>query len=197
MTVHLRSADSVTLPSGGLWDLRVCVRTWDGYADDDVPVITVTKPDASTEALTVETISTGEYRATFAPADDGRYTAAIATADSGTTYAAAYVTDVTLGVDMPTADDLDVYMGEHSYSDDDLQDALDAEASAQRARCKIGSIYPPDLRSALLRRAQRNLVMRGLPLAMPQGDSGGSAFLPGNDPEVRRLEAPYRKRKVG
>lgn len=81
----------------------------------------------------------------------------------------------------------------------DIQDALDAETAAQRTKCRIPDPMPADLAQALKRRVQRNLAMRQLPLAVLQGDAegGSTRILPSNDPEVRRLEAPYRRLKVG
>ena len=59
-------------------------------------------------------------------------------------------------------------------------------------------LYPKDLRQALLRRVQRNLALRALPLAVLQGDAeAGSTILPGKDLEVRRLEGPFRRLLVG
>jgi hypothetical protein len=86
-----------------------------------------------------------------------------------------------------------------TFSDAVLTDALNAEKAAQRARCRIPAAYPYDLGQALKRRVQRNLAMRSLPLAVLQGDAdvGSSTFLPGDDPEVRRYERPYRRMVVG
>ena len=97
----------------------------------------------------------------------------------------------------PVVADIRVYLGADaaSWTDPELQGALDAEAAAQRKVCRIGDGYPPDLGEALKRRVARNLAMRGLPLAVLQGDAeSGSSTLPGRDPEVRRLETPYKKR---
>jgi hypothetical protein len=55
-----------------------------------------------------------------------------------------------------------------------------------------------DLREALLRRVAANLARRQLgPLPGPQGDSETPAIVPARDPEVRRLEGPWRKTTVG
>lgn len=98
----------------------------------------------------------------------------------------------------PVAADVAEYLGDNnSWTDEEVQAALDAESAAQRAVCRVRGVYPADLREALLRRVARNLAMRRLPLAMPQGDAAaGGAVLPGRDPEVRRLEAPYRRLTV-
>lgn len=100
----------------------------------------------------------------------------------------------------PTLATLTAYLreGAASWDDADLQEALDAEAAAQRAVCVMPDVYPADLREALHRRAARNLALRSLPLAVHQGDSeAGSMLLPGRDPQVRRLEAPHLRRTLG
>ena len=54
------------------------------------------------------------------------------------------------------------------------------------------------LDEALKRRVQRNLAMRALPLAIQAGDAETAPVrLGSSDPEVRRLEARYRRRVVG
>lgn len=84
------------------------------------------------------------------------------------------------------------------HTDATIQGAIDAETSAQAGKCRIADPVPADLDEALKRRVVRNLAMRKLPLAMAQGDAdSGPIMLPGNDPEVRRLEAPYRKLVMG
>lgn len=104
-----------------------------------------------------------------------------------------------------TVADVTSYLGEDrgSWSDDELQEALDAESADQAARVTYpvdadgDPVAAPNLDEALKRRVARNLAMRRLPLAVLQGDAdAGSTTLPGSDPEVRRLEAPYRKRSA-
>jgi hypothetical protein len=99
-----------------------------------------------------------------------------------------------------TDDDVVNYLGDVSgqWSAEERTRVLAAELQAQRDTCRIPAVYNAALREALLRRVQRNLALRSLPLAVLTGDAdGGTSILPGRDPEVRRLEAPYRKRKVG
>lgn len=98
----------------------------------------------------------------------------------------------------PTADDVVDYLDGSSFPVEVVGDALAAETAAQSRVCRIPDPYPADLAEALCRRVARNLAMRGTPLAVPVGDSeGGPAVLPGRDPEVRRLEAPWRRLVVG
>lgn len=94
-----------------------------------------------------------------------------------------------------------------AWSDDTLEGALVAERSAQTARCRIpvaaedeeDFVYPPDLTEALFRRVARNLAIRGLPLGVQASMSEAAVAVTriGDDAEIRRLEAPYRKRVVG
>ena len=84
------------------------------------------------------------------------------------------------------------------WADADLTAVLAAETAAQALACTIPAAYPPDLSAALLRRVQRALTLRALPLGMVTGDAdAGSTVLPGRDPEVRRLEAGHRRLAVG
>ncbi len=85
--------------------------------------------------------------------------------------------------------------------DDELGDVLAAEIELQAKVCRIpadptdppADAFPAALRQALFRRVARALAMKGIPLAVLQGDAeAGATYLPSNDPEVRRLERPYR-----
>lgn len=93
------------------------------------------------------------------------------------------------------------YLGATSVAPTAVDAALTVEAAAQAAVCRIPVLpedYPDDLAEALRRRVARNLALRGIPLAVLQGDAeSGSTILPGRDPEVRRLEAPHRRLTVG
>lgn len=87
-----------------------------------------------------------------------------------------------------------------AVSDEDLLEILDGELDIQARTLRIPddsdtAEYPKALRRSLLRRCQRQLVAKGLPLGMI-GDTGGefgTAYLRSWDPEIRRLEDPYRK----
>lgn len=209
MGVRALSSTSVDRTVGGVWDLLVDVRDADGCLVDDAPVVTVTLPDATTATPAVEAVTTGVYRAEYVTAAAGRYVARAVTATHGAVDFTAFVTGVVTAAGMPDLDDLrgdpdddeDVgYLGQNSFTDADIQDALDAEAAAQRRVCRVPADYPPDLRQALLRRVARNLSMRKLTLALARGDAeAGSSdiVLGGNDPEVRRFERPYRKLVMG
>jgi hypothetical protein len=81
--------------------------------------------------------------------------------------------------------------------------AYAAEKAAQRSVCKVPAddvAWPADLAEALCRRVAANLAVRKNPLSIETTASefGTSMFrVGGRDAEVRRLEAPYRKRVVG
>jgi hypothetical protein len=85
------------------------------------------------------------------------------------------------------------------YSDAVLNQVISVEQAAQSHKCHGTGGQYPDLNEALCRRVQANLARRALPLGVMEtsGDAEGRAFAPRADPEVRRLEAPYRKITVG
>ncbi|MEU4675743.1 hypothetical protein [Micromonospora sp. NPDC023737] len=199
MGVQALSPDSVLLPIGGVWEIAVSVTDVDGLHVDTAPTVTVTLPAGSTATPTVERVSAGVYRVLYEAGTSGRYIARAVAGAYGAADFAAYALATTAGTAMPDVPAVVAYLGGTSFTDEEIQDALDAEAAAQRAVCRVRAVYPDDLRQALLRRVQRNLAMRQLPLAVLQGDAegGDSTVLPGRDPEVRRLEAPHRKLVVG
>lgn len=200
-TIKLFTDPGVLLPLGGQWTL--VVETYDAYGYRSAavtPTAVVTLPDGTT-AVPVFTAQpyVGGWLATYTPLVTGRFLARMVTPEDAVD-AAAYVAGSTTSGGMPTVDDVARYLKSSaaSWSEADLQDELDAELEHQQAKCGVRAIYPEPLRMALLRRVQRALAMRALPLAVMQGDAdGGSQLLPGNDPEVRRLEGPYRKLVTG
>lgn len=111
---------------------------------------------------------------------------------------------------MPTAPDLaavKTYLGtNHSFTDPEIIEALNAEKVAQTNVVRLpadpltGPVpYPADLAQALMRRVKRSLEMKNHPLGMQQMNTEFGAINTriGKDPEITRLEAPYRKRRVG
>jgi hypothetical protein len=105
---------------------------------------------------------------------------------------------------MPIAPDVDgvkAYLGAgHSFTDDEIQASLDSEAVAQSRVCRVPGgaedPYPADLATALCRRVARALQMKSAPLGYQAGLDGGMSYISSNDPEVRRLEGPFRKRPI-
>lgn len=201
MAVQALTATAVLLPVDDRWLITVATFDDDGVLVDAAPTVTVTLPDGTTTTPTPELVSTGVYRAAYEVVTAGRHIAVAAAVGYGVADFAAYATATTTETGMPTVDDVAEYLreGASSWDTADLQDALDAEAASQRSVCRVRAVYPDDLRQALLRRVQRNLAMRQLPLAVPQGDAemGSAASPPGRDPEVRRFEAPHRKLAMG
>lgn len=196
-TIH---PGSENLTEGAVWRLCVVVRDEAGLAIvGDPPVVTVTPPTGPDVTVTMTNAYGRGYLGTYVAAAPGRHLATAATLTHGTGYATAYVTAPVDAAGMPDLDAAAGYLGETSATDDEITDALDAEAAAQRGQCRVPAAYPADLRQALLRRVARNLAMRGIPLAVLQGDAegGDSTVLPGRDPEVQRFEKPWRKLVMG
>ena len=108
----------------------------------------------------------------------------------------------------PTAEQVKAYVGTQgaSWSVGIYEEALAAEAIDQANRCRFPvnqdgePVYDAALREALCRRVAHNLAVRAVPLGVQVSISemtAVSTYVGGTDAEVRRLEAPYRKRKVG
>jgi hypothetical protein len=188
---------STDLSVGDVWTINVRMVDSLGAASPTAPTVTITLPDFSTVAPAAAAVSCG-YGLDYTVATAGRYTARVLAAGYGVADFTAYVTAITTAAGMPTIADLKVYLGTYSWTDAQLTDALNAEAAAQRAMCAVPADYGPDLRQALLRRCARNLALRSLPLAVLRGDGeAGDTILPGRDPEVRRLEGPWRRMVFG
>lgn len=199
MSVTAQSSDSSSLVLGDLWILSARVTDIDGNPVAVAPVVTVTSPAGSTSTPTATLQSDGSWRASVTLATAGRWLATVVSTGNGAANFTTYAAAPTSPTAFPVLADLDTYLGANNFPDPALQDALDAEGQAQRDVCRIPAAYPYSLREALLRRCARNLALRALPLAVLRGDAegGDSTVLPGRDPEVRRLEGPYRKLPVG
>ncbi len=194
MAVHALTPN-VGLVLGDRWVIDVKVTDDAGCRVDVVPTMTVTLPNGTTSSVTPEYNRRGVYRGVVAAvASTGRYVAHASASGYGVADAVAYVASTTVEAGMPTVDDFRDYISPEvsTRTDEQIQSTLDAEASAQRAKCRVAAVYPPDLAQALMRRVQVSLAKRGLPLDREVGDAGIS-YTPTNDPEVRRLEGPYRK----
>jgi hypothetical protein len=188
----------VDLPVGGLWEM-VVVAYDDNHVPVDVePVVTVTLPGGGT-ASPVPTEEAYGWRALYEVTTPGRHVARAVVTGYGVAEFVAWVSAIVPAAGMPDVDDVDDYLGDHSWTTEEMQDALDAEAAAQRRCCDIPADYPADLRQALLRRVARNLSMRRVTLSVQRGDNeaGDITILPGRDPEIRRFEKNYPKLGVG
>lgn len=187
-------------PLGAVVPLTFNVTDADGeLSDASTAALTILLPNGSTQAVTLQHPSVGVYTCDYTSGLPGRHVATFVT--TGTNAGSIQdVFDITAGsLAYVTTTDVTNYLRDSSgsWTSDQIADALAAEQAAQSAVCRLDP-YTADLREALLRRVARNLAMRQLPLAVLQGDAdAGSTVLPVRDPEIRRLEAPYRRRKVG
>lgn len=73
----------------------------------------------------------------------------------------------------------------------DIADAYSAEVADQASRCRVNP-YNAALAEALHRRVARSMAMRNVPLGVVMDENGGTR-IGAVDPEVRRLEGPYRR----
>lgn len=94
------------------------------------------------------------------------------------------------------------YLGpDSSYTEEEVQEILTAEAAAQAHSCRIpeGEDYPADLALALKRRVSRSLSMKTMHLGYQASatEFGQINTRIRGDLEVARLEAPYRRLVVG
>lgn len=199
-SIKLTSAAATLATIGQAWVLVVVVCDDQGaITTAEMPTVTITMPDGSTSAPLPVLQMDSSWRVEFTAATAGRHLAHVSTVEDAVD-ACLYVDMPTTAGGMPTVADASVYLGSSaaSWSMAQIEGAFNAERSAQRSRCGERAVYPDDLREALLRRVQRNLAMRRLPLAVPTGDAdGGPSVIPGRDPEVRRLEGPFRRVTVG
>lgn len=106
---------------------------------------------------------------------------------------------------IPTLEDARAWVGvsTSAISDEDLAQILDAEAEIQARLLELPddpdpdtgeeATYPDPLARALLRRVQRQVAAKSLPLGMMGGDAGEWApvGLQSWDAEIQRLEASY------
>lgn len=196
MPVTALTSRNVDRPVGGDWPISVLVTDADDTLAEVAPIVTVTLPDGSTVTPTVESVTTGAYRAVYLPATPGRYIAVAAVAGYGAVTFVAFVSAITAAGGLPDVAEVGAYLAPHSWTDEQLQVALDAEAAAQRKAVAVPAEYGPDLREALMRRVAVNLAKRRIPLAVLQGDADAGvpgSTVPVSDPEIGRLERPYRR----
>lgn len=189
------------LDVGDLWRLQVeVIDDTTGQPTSATVAAAVNKPDGS--AATPPTVlnpKTGSYLADYTLADAGRHTAKLTASGAVVGVEHFAIIADSPATTLPNLAAVKAYLGTVSYTDPEIQTALDAEIAAQDGACKVPAVYNNDLKEALFRRVARNLNLRNKPLAVLQGDSeaGTSLVLPGRDPEVRRLEARYRRLVVG
>jgi hypothetical protein len=192
------SGDSVDLVQGDRWVLELLVTDDAGRGVAELPNITVSLPGGGSSSPVAESLGRGFYRVAVTVTEPGWYVVVAELAGYGVATFRADVQDLTDPFAfMPDVADVLAYLGgadEDSTELPAIQEALNAELAAQMRAVRMPVVYPPDLAEALKRRVARNLALRGIPLAVLRGDAeSGSLVPPGRDPEVRRLEAPYRK----
>jgi hypothetical protein len=202
MQLTMVRGDNAAVIVGSTWVVEFYTTDLYGFLGDSEPVVTVTLPDGTTDVpdFTAGT-ENGVYQVRIDIPKSGRYIAAISSSYTDTKYVSAEALPVTSENEMPTAGDVLMYLGRDGEPDDswsvqEVNRALAAERSAQARRCRIPATYPPDLRQALLRRVQRALALSQQP-RIAGFDDGEAPILPTNDPEVRRLESPYKKVILG
>jgi hypothetical protein len=186
---------------GDSWLLAVEVRDdVTGCLSDATITATVTRPDTSTSALVVTRQALGFHTAPYVLAAVGRHTAVVA-ASGLVVGVATFAVDALPVSALPTLATVRAYLGsDTSATDATLSAVLAAETAAQAMACRVPAAYPADLGEALLRRVARNLAARSVPVASFSAFEGGGGEVrrvPQRDPEVARLEAPYRRLVVG
>lgn len=162
-------------------------------------VLTITKPDGTTATPTIteDPDTVGLFELDYVPTVVGPHAAVFVTTVPPGAEATSFlvVSGSLYPVSLTAVKD---YLGgtaNLSESDSEIQSALTAEYSAQAARCRVDP-YPPDLAEALKRRVARNLAARRVPLATYtafEGGGGSATRVPTSDPEISRLEKPYRR----
>lgn len=185
------------LDVGDTWLIGVDVRDDKrGTLVDATVTVTVTTPSATTSAPVATREGLGLYVASYELTAVGRYTARVVVSGAVVSVV-GFAVDAEAASGRPVLAVVKAYLGQTSVTDAVITEALAAETAAQAEVCRIPAAYSDDLAEALKRRVARNLALRGLPLAVLQGDAeSGDTILPGRDPEVRRLEAPHRKMVV-
>lgn len=160
--------------------------------------LTVQTPSASAVDLSasVTVVDTGIRGIDYVPAATGRYVFKWRTTVPTTALDQVFVVTGPGAEPRITLAEVKTYLGSTSWTDPEIQDALDAELAAQDVVCRQSTVYPPDLKQALKRRVARNLALRALPVGIQASDTGAT-YVAGRDPEIRRLEAPYRRLVVG
>lgn len=104
----------------------------------------------------------------------------------------------------PTPEQVTAYLADAGtdWTAEQIAGAYAAEKAAQASVCTVpadDADWPADLAEALFRRVAHNLALRSLPLGVAPSITDGAVAIArpgGTDAEVRRLEAPYRKRLV-
>jgi hypothetical protein len=201
-TAEATTSQSQTLDVGDVWEIGVVTLDDDGTPVAATVAVTITTPAGGTATPTAEEEDdTGYYLAEYTTLAAGRHLAVVTVSGTvvGVVPFTAWAQSGTTAAGMPTLSTVKAYLGDTSWSDAEITDALNAETAAQRARCRVPAVYTDDLAQALQRRVARNLAARAVPVATFTSFEGGttSARVPQLDAEITRFEAPYRRRSFG
>lgn len=193
---------SETYRLGAVVPLRFEVRDEDTglLADPGGWALTVASP-AGSMSPTLDHPEAGVFEADYVPSVAGPHVAVFTAtgANAGVVEDVFVVTATGDDLATVTIPQLRTYLGDTSETDQALLDALAAERVDQANRCRVNR-YTEALREALLRRVARNLAARAIRVTTFtsfEGGGGASQRVPQSDPEIRRLEGPYRRRTVG
>lgn len=180
------------LEVGDVWEISLTV-------DEGATVaVAVTNPSGITSTPT-PVVAEGEVLISVPLDEEGRYLAVVTVTTDGVPDVTPFTVYAdTPGGAVPTLTTVKAYLssqGETSQEDETIESALAAESAAQRRVCNIPATFPPDLAEALCRRVARNLAARAVPVAQVTTFEGGNVAtrVPRYDPEVYRLEGPFRK----
>lgn len=196
--MELLTGTTADLSVGQAWRISVSA--------DSAPTVTITLPNATTATPDVETLydvfDQAYYSAVYFPLVPGRFTAAVTATDEGTLAAQAFAL-AAVGTP-PTGAQLGAWLGgdaAHSYSPEDLDDAMAVALATQRRVCRVPASYPADLAWAALRRGARTLYMKRQLTEQPRSEGADfdlpATFPPGRDQGIRELEASWRKLPIG
>lgn len=185
---------------GAIVPLRFEVRNEDGELVDPTSwTVTVTSPIGSSNPTITHT-DTGVFDVDYVSTVVGPHTATFAASGehADTIDNVFVITPNPVNSSAILAAEIRSYLGGTSETDQTLLDALAAERVDQANKCRIDN-YTEALREALLRRVARNLAARRVPVATMTSFDGGatSTRVPRTDPEILRLEGPYRRNPVG
>jgi hypothetical protein len=182
-----------SVTAGERWRLTVDV-TVDG--DAIAPAYTVTGAGTAGGTMTLVDGSSCRYEAFVTTVAAGWYMAVV-TAGDDVLNLACYANPVVAPGERPTVDDVDAFLRNGSWTEDETAAALEAEESDQRARCYTAPTYPPSLFHALVRRTARALAMQTVLLGVQDSADGFVSRIPRWDAEIRRYETPYRRMVMG
>jgi hypothetical protein len=188
---------------GDTWRSWLIVADLDSLAAaPDAVSVAVSMPDGATVAGTATAqTATGLYLLEYdlAAAGEHRIVVTVTSTTFGDDVLTLIVEARAVTGTRPDMSAVKAYLGDTSYTDEEISDALAAETAAQARACRIPADYPEDLAQALKRRVARNLAARAVPVASFTSFEGGgtSTRVPKRDAEIARFEAPFLRLVTG